>query len=320
MNARNILFYELEGKTVPCIIDYACMGIKSLFANLAKLESVLKFQLLDVERVKPDELMKFEMAILKQLSLTDVTSRNTDLQKLLPCLCYLQECALEIIREIINKYPADKSQDQLALAYWLELYRNTLMNVKYELKDAQGNPRPDNDSRRRYAFASSAILLTQQLVGPMKALVIPESIATDETIPSFDLGPAKKGTSPEETPRNIDDLIKRYKARVQKGGEEERLQPLSMEELSRRLAQGQRFVLVANSGLGKTTLLKELQCKMLSTNHNTPLPVYFHCNELLGVYNRNDLLNRLSPKLSPELTPAGTDMEYLLKQKSSASC
>ena len=72
LNARNILFYQSEAFTqvgveikqvavkVPCIIDYAHTGEKSLYTDIATMESVLKFQLLEIDNVNPDVLLQFE--------------------------------------------------------------------------------------------------------------------------------------------------------------------------------------------------------------------------------------------------------------------
>ncbi len=72
LNARNILFYQTKAFTregvknqcvtveIPCIIDYAHTGEKSLYTDIAKLESVLKFQLLEVANVAPNILLQFE--------------------------------------------------------------------------------------------------------------------------------------------------------------------------------------------------------------------------------------------------------------------
>lgn len=151
LNAKNILFYETEGfqenlrritVKIPCLIDYAHTGIKPLYTDLAKLESVLKFQLVRIDAVSPEELLQFEDYVLEglmpsgHLSITD-----PHLQKLSACIKVLRETASNIL------------QWYEPLGYWLALYKNALVHLRYNASDSQ----------KRYAFLSSALILTRHL-------------------------------------------------------------------------------------------------------------------------------------------------------------
>ena len=129
LNARNILFYQSEAFTqvgveikqvavkVPCIIDYAHTGEKSLYTDIATMESVLKFQLLEIDNVNPDVLLQFE----KENILSNIVLSNqphiTDphLQKLFSCI--------QILREFVRKITYNDSE-YLPLGYWLTLYKS----------------------------------------------------------------------------------------------------------------------------------------------------------------------------------------------------
>jgi len=129
LNARNILFYQSEAFTqvgveikqvavkVPCIIDYAHTGEKSLYTDIATMESVLKFQLLEIDSVNPDVLLQFE----KENTISNIVPSNqphiTDphLQKLFSCI--------QILREFVRKITYNDSE-YLPLGYWLTLYKS----------------------------------------------------------------------------------------------------------------------------------------------------------------------------------------------------
>ena len=162
LNARNILFYQSEAFTregveikqmaveVPCIIDYAHTGKKSLYTDIATMESVLKFQLLEIDNVNPDVLLQFE----KENIISNIVPSNqppiTDphLQKLFSCI----EVLRERVKEILHKHP-----EYPECGYWLTLYKSTLMHVKYGYDS-------HSDLRKRYAFISASLILTRHLV------------------------------------------------------------------------------------------------------------------------------------------------------------
>lgn len=162
LNARNILFYQSEAFTrvgveikqvaveVPCIIDYAHTGKKSLYTDIATMESVLKFQLLEIDSVNPDVLLQFE----KENIISNIVPTNqphiTDphLQKLFSCI----EVLRERVKEILNNNP-----EYPECGYWLTLYKSTLMHVKYDY-DSHAY------SRKRYAFISASLILTRYFV------------------------------------------------------------------------------------------------------------------------------------------------------------
>lgn len=162
LNARNILFYQseafiregLENKEltveIPCIIDYAHTDEKSLYTDIATMESVLKFQLLEIDSVNPDVLLQFE----KENILSNIVPTNqphiTDphLQKLFPCI----EVLRKRIKEILKNNP-----EYPECGYWLTLYKSTLMHVKYDY-DSHA------DLRKRYAFISASLILTRYFV------------------------------------------------------------------------------------------------------------------------------------------------------------
>ena len=159
LNAANILFYRAQGfitkegvirllKTVeiPCIIDYAHTGKKALYTDIAKLESVLKFQLLEADGVEPDILLKFEKSILCGLTPCWCSDIKDDrLQKLFSCIAVLRKIAEELIQK--NGYDS--------LGYWLELYKSTLLHLKYT---------DISDSQKRYAFISAALIFAKFLI------------------------------------------------------------------------------------------------------------------------------------------------------------
>lgn len=156
-HGKNVLFYqtrsyqivEVQSKKlvseVPCIIDYAHTGIKSLYTDIAKMESALKFQILKVDKIDPGELLQFED---KNILCNTTPSNNpsvtdSDLKILFPCIEVLRSIASEIIKD-----------GYLPLGYWLMLYRNTLLHIKYA---------DLSDSQKRYAFISAALILTRHL-------------------------------------------------------------------------------------------------------------------------------------------------------------
>ncbi len=166
LNARNILFYQTEAFTregveikqmaveVPCIIDYAHTGIKSLYTDIATMESVLKFQLLEIDSVNPDVLLQFEkeniISNIVPSNQTPITDSQTDshLQKLFSCI----EVLRERVKEILKNNPAYPE-----CGYWLTLYKSTLMHVKYDYDS-------HSDLRKRYAFISASLILTRYFV------------------------------------------------------------------------------------------------------------------------------------------------------------
>lgn len=156
LNARNIVFYPSDGfirealdsklitVEIPCIIDYAHTGEKPLYTDIAKLESVLKFQHLKVSSIQPDMLLQFEVenVIRTIVPSSQPTITDPHLQKLFSCIKVLREIAAAITR------------DAPAIGYWLELYKNTLIHITYDdLSDLQ----------KRYAFISAALILKRHL-------------------------------------------------------------------------------------------------------------------------------------------------------------
>jgi len=67
------------------------------------------------------------------------------------------------------------------------------------------------------------------------------------------------------------------------------------------LKEGEKFVLIADSGLGKTTLLKELQYQIASDIFTKQIPIYFHFGHLIDVFSTDDLLERIRDKFSREM-------------------
>ena len=62
------------------------------------------------------------------------------------------------------------------------------------------------------------------------------------------------------------------------------------------------FVLIADSGMGKTTILKELQYQIVSGNIPTEqIPVYFHFRDFLGVFSTENLLKRIVDSFPKEI-------------------
>lgn len=165
MNARNLLFYRTgafvmgEGDakqvevSIPCIIDYAHTGVKSLFTDIAKLESVLKFRLLDMgEKGGPialEDLITFEqenvLCRIKPSDSPDITDPR--LKKLFRCIEELRKYAANLI---------DTDPDFTPKGYWLELYGRTLIHIKYQ-------PETISEMQKKYAFLSASIILTRHL-------------------------------------------------------------------------------------------------------------------------------------------------------------
>lgn len=155
LNAKNILFYKTkgfitEGKTskevvveIPCIIDYFYTGENSLYIDIAKLESVLKFQILNIDKVDQESLLIFESEnILSGLTPSNNPSiTDTSLQKIFSCI--------EVLRDIAARITGNNT----SIGYWLELYRNTLLHIKYSISEYQ----------KRYAFFSAACILRNHL-------------------------------------------------------------------------------------------------------------------------------------------------------------
>lgn len=157
LNAMNILLYQTEGVDnnksgskpvsveIPCVIDYAFTGIHSLYTDLAKMESVLKFELLKSDAIDEPPLLQFEKKnVLHELTLSKNPSIKDDrLQKLFAVLDVVRESAARIVEGGYDP-----------MGYWLELYKNTLQHIRYD---------NTTDSQKRYALASAALLLTKHL-------------------------------------------------------------------------------------------------------------------------------------------------------------
>ena len=334
LNAANILFYRAEAfirdganmtlKTgeIPCIIDYAHTGEKALYTDIAKLESVLKFQLLKIDKVEHDDLLQFEQKnILYGLTPSDNPSiTDPHLHKLFSCIAVLRKIVKELIQE--NGYDP--------LGYWLELYRNTLLHLKYT---------DISDSQKRYAFFSAALILTGFLV--TTAFKISREVKDSQASILFPLKPV--ATTDRPVPSHLqEEVLEAYKQCIIQRREEERgtefpkgarfiepsvrlrvkqsavEQPPSesrrgdiLEEkvewkslkLRNLLKEGEKFALIADSGLGKTTLLKELQYQMVTgTLFTESLPIYFHFSDLLRVYSTEALLERIRDLFPAEIT------------------
>jgi len=137
--------YETQEAGIPCIIDFAWTGMRCLFIDIARMEGNLKFSLLDIERIGIENAILFEKEnILSGMILPkNPVITNTDLQKIFQCIKVLREIAQDII----------KKGGYSELGYWLELYKNSLLHIKYEISDLQ----------KRFALISSAIILTSHL-------------------------------------------------------------------------------------------------------------------------------------------------------------
>ncbi len=78
---------------------------------------------------------------------------------------------------------------------------------------------------------------------------------------------------------------------------EPEFKPVKLKDLLREKGH---YALIANSGLGKTTLLKELQYKMVTDElPSEEIPIYFHYANLLGVDSEGGLLEKIR-NLFPE--------------------
>lgn len=157
LNAMNILLYQAEGVDnnksgskpvsveIPCVIDYAFTGVHSLYTDLAKMESVLKFELLKSDTIDETTLLQFEKKnVLHELTLSkNPLIKDDRLQKLFAVLDVIRENAARIVEGGYDP-----------MGYWLELYKNTLQHIRYV---------NTTDSQKRYAFVSAALLLTKHL-------------------------------------------------------------------------------------------------------------------------------------------------------------
>lgn len=351
LHAGNMLFYpagalKKEGikkeritVEIPCIIDYAHTGEKSLYTDIARLESVLKFQLLKVDSVRPNVLLQFEQENILCALTPSNKSPVTDphLQKLFS--------SIEVLREIASRI-IDSDKDYGDLGFWLELYKNTLLHVKYDISDSQ----------KRYAFISASIILTRYFM-KITAFKIPEKIKHS---PDYLLFPLRPSTV--ERPAHFllqEDVLKAYKEYIKHRREHERrlefpkdtrfIEPtmrlrvkmaperrmpshqagtgeishqkeiefksISLKELMKEKGN---FVLIADSGLGKTTLIKELQYQLVTGILPTEkIPIYFHFRDLLGVFSAEALLERIKDLFPKEITRDHIEstINALFKQK-----
>lgn len=158
LNPKNVLFYEIdvfiskgvsskpEKAIKQCIIDYPDVRLDCLYIDLAKLESCIKFQLLRVDHIEPDELLRFEDENIAcgLVPSSKPLIKDTDLQKLYP--------NIEVLRGIASDITNRGNYDPVG--YWLCLYMSTLLHIKY--KDI-------TELQKRYAFLSASIILTRYL-------------------------------------------------------------------------------------------------------------------------------------------------------------
>ncbi len=159
MNERNLLFYDAyllhandklkEVKRVkaqiPCVIDYAYTDRRCLFEDIAKLESVLKFRLFDIENTDDNELLLFENTITSSVKVSDqLNSSDQEINKLYLSIKALRMFAWKLIR----------SDDYGSIGYWLILYKHTIRHIGHA---------KSKEAHKRYAFISSAIILTKYL-------------------------------------------------------------------------------------------------------------------------------------------------------------
>jgi hypothetical protein len=333
-HARNIIFYEtgafipegvetnsIEAK-IPCIIDYAHTGKKSLYTDIAKMESALKFQLLKVDSIKDDELLQFEdKSIIYNLKPSNTPSiTDSHLQKLFASIEVLRKTPSSIIN-LDNEYTP--------LGYWIELYKDSLLHIKYNLSDCQ----------KRYAFISAALIFTRYLT--TTAFKISEEIKNSRSYLHFPLRPATREGSAQSL--FTADLLAKYRGYIKQKREEERqsefpkgaqfIEPSIRLRIKKRaeeqspfaktsrgkspqekeeefrtirlkdlLKEKHSFVLVADSGLGKTTLMRELQYQIITGALPTEyIPIYFHFRDLLGVFSIDALIERIKDSFPQEI-------------------
>ena len=134
-----------------CLIDYARTRKGSLMADLAKLETEIKFHLLVLERgIDWQLLLGFEEAVSRELALRSIAARdaprdNAELQKAFSAIAMIRDVALKLLARHPDLDPA---------SYWAQLYVNTLQTLTH---------RDSTIGQHRYAAVSAAMIMERQL-------------------------------------------------------------------------------------------------------------------------------------------------------------
>jgi hypothetical protein len=135
-----------------CLIDYANTGQGNVLSDLADLEASIKFQLLELENIREEELFKFEEHICNDFKPTSTTDTiqslqiaSGELQKGLISISAIRREAARIIEIGRNIEP---------LSFFVPLYLHTLKSILHHDK---------TPLQKRYAFFSAAIILDKQL-------------------------------------------------------------------------------------------------------------------------------------------------------------
>ncbi len=336
MNEKNLLFYDasllyLEDNTkeisrvksqIPCIIDYAYTGRRCLYEDIAKLESVLKFRLLNIEDIDENELLLLENTITSSIEVTDqLNFSDQELNKLFLSIKALRIFAWKLI---------ETDENYNSIGYWLVLYKHTIRHIDHAKSKA---------AHEQYAFISASIILTKHLANQKSknyVFTMPKEYKDTISPINFSIKSCKEEVKAEDISPNILDGYKNLvyerwgKDKVNIFPEDvDFIEPLirlipqptnqstsktptekkehhrdnldikktqetktiKMKELA---SEKKSLFLVADSGYGKTTLLRKLQYDIFRNYKNINcIPVYFHLRDLTGVFSENAFIERL---------------------------
>ena len=311
LTPQNILYFRSGGKGAseearPTVIEVPFEETRSIYTDIVDIECGLKFEVLNTERVDPEDLLRFVFDnLLENINLTNRPPvRDPHLQKLMGALSVLRTVTTDSLVRGVNPD-----------AFWVALYRATMTEI------SRSGP---TDVQKRHALLAASIILTRYLAHYFK---IDEMMEFDDSA-SFKILEEQKETDSETLSASI---INGFRTQVHKNwlaykaddfpeganyieprlrhvtsvGPRPRTagrpggQPGSEAEFSHfrikdLLVDKRNFLLVADSGHGKTTLLRELQHRIFSVDHHDlPVPVYFHMRDLAGVFSVDELLDRV---------------------------
>lgn len=169
LNAKNILIFPMRSLSLEpakddrsqqfcpavtyqlCLVDFYRTGPGNFFADPARLETVIKFQLLEVDEINWKDLLAFEDSLVSGM-------RNTVPSQGLSAYCpkdsldkafWSIQALREKVDQKVSQYPAVSP-----LSFWLYLYMDTLNSILY--KDL-------STKQKLYAFLSACMIFDKQL-------------------------------------------------------------------------------------------------------------------------------------------------------------
>ncbi len=312
LTPQNILYYRGTGEegpdeeARPTVIEVPFEEIRSIYTDIVDIECGLKFEVLNTERVDPEDLLRFVFDnLLVDINITNRPPvKDPHLQKLMGAVSVLRRVATDSIVRGVNPD-----------AFWVALYRATITEI------SRSGP---SDVQKRHALLAASIILTRYLSHYFK---IDDILEFDDSA-SFKILEEHKEDDKERLSTGIMDNFRtqvhkswlahkaddfpagtdyieprlrhivsagpRPGSTLQPAGQAGNETEFSHFKIKDLIVDRRKFLLVADSGHGKTTLLRELQHRIFSADHlDLPVPVYFHMRDLSGVFSIDELLDRV---------------------------